>query len=53
MVNWLQCIRSRQLPVCDIQSGQQQTVAVVMSALAHDTGLRHRYEAASRTVVPG
>lgn len=53
MANWLQCIRSRQLPVCDIQIGQQQTVAVVISALAHDTGLRHRHEAAGRKVVPG
>jgi len=53
MANWLQCIRSRELPVADIQFGQQHTVAVVMSALAFETGLRHRYDAASRTVVPG
>jgi predicted dehydrogenase len=53
MANWLQCIRSRELPVADIQFGQQHTVAVVMSALAFETGLRHRYEAVRRTVSPG
>jgi hypothetical protein len=53
MTNWLQCIRSRQLPVCDIQIGQQQTVTVVMSALASETGLRHRYDGANRKVLPG
>jgi predicted dehydrogenase len=51
--NWLQCIRSRTLPAADIQLGQQQTVAVVMSSLAFETGRRTRYEAASRTVGPG
>lgn len=53
MENWLQCIRSRELPAADIQFGQQHTVAVVMSALAFETGLRHRYDAGSRTVTAG
>ena len=53
MANWLQCLRSRQLPACDSQFGQQQTVAVVMSALAFETGRRQHYDAASRTTVPG
>jgi predicted dehydrogenase len=53
MANWLQCIRSRGQPVADIQFGQQQTVAVVMSALAFESGLRHAYDAARRVVAPG
>jgi len=53
MVNWLQCLRSRQRPVCDIAIGQQQTAAVVIAALAHDTGLQHRYDPATRRVIPG
>jgi predicted dehydrogenase len=53
MQNWLQCLRSRQLPVCDIEFGQQQTVAVVMSALAFETGQRQRYDATKRTIVAG
>ncbi len=53
MQNWLQCLRSRERPVCDIEFGQQQTVAVVMSAQAFETGLRHRYDAAKRAIMPG
>jgi predicted dehydrogenase len=53
MQNWLQCLRSRERPVCDIEIGQQQTVPVMISALAFETGQRQRYDAASRTVVPG
>jgi predicted dehydrogenase len=53
MANWLQCLRSRERPVADIQFGQQHTVAVVLSGLAFETGLRHRYDATSRTVAPG
>ena len=44
MQNWLECIRSRKLPAADIQIGQQQTVAVVMSALAFETGRRQTFD---------
>jgi predicted dehydrogenase len=53
MQNWLQCLRSREHPVCDIEFGQQQTVAVVMAALAFETGQRQRYDPAKRTIRPG
>jgi hypothetical protein len=44
MQNWLECLRSRKLPAADIQIGQQQTVAVVMSALAFESGRRLRFD---------
>lgn len=53
MENWLECIRSRKLPVADIQIGQQQTVAVVMSALAAETGQRQRFDPGEQKIVSG
>jgi len=51
MENWLECIRSRKLPAADIQIGQQQTVAVVMSALASETGVRQQFDAVKQAIV--
>jgi predicted dehydrogenase len=53
MIDWFRCMRSRGRPVADIEIGQQQTVAVVMSALAQETGRRHRYDPATRRIMPG
>ena len=53
MQNWLECIRSRKLPAADIQIGQQQTVAVVMSALAFETGRRQRFDPKKLKIVSG
>lgn len=51
MQNWLECIRSRKLPAADIQIGQQQTVAVVMSALAFETGRRQQFDPVKPSIV--
>jgi hypothetical protein len=53
MENWLECLRSRKLPAADIQFGQQQTVAVVMSALAFETGQRQKFDPEKQTIVSG
>jgi predicted dehydrogenase len=51
MQNWLECLRSRKLPAADIQIGQQQTVAVVMSALASETGRRQEFDPNNQKIV--
>jgi len=53
MENWLACLRSRRLPAADIQIGQQQTVAEVMSALAAETGRRQVFDPNSQRIVSG
>lgn len=53
MENWLECLRSRKLPAADIQIGQQQTVAVVMSALASETGRRQQFDPIQQTITSG
>lgn len=53
MENWLQCIRSRARPVADIQFGQQHTVAVVMSALAEQTGRRQLFDPELQKMISG
>ena len=53
MENWLECLRSRKLPAADIQIGQQQTVAVVMSALAAETGRRQVFDPDKQRIVGG
>lgn len=53
MENWLECLRSRKLPAADIQFGQQQTVAVVMSALAQEIGRRQQFDPVRQAIVSG
>lgn len=53
MENWLECLRTRKLPNADIQIGQQQTVAVVMSALASETGQRQRFDPDKQVIIAG
>ncbi|MCW5551657.1 MAG: Gfo/Idh/MocA family oxidoreductase [Verrucomicrobiae bacterium] len=53
MENWLESLRSRKLPAADIQFGQQQTVAVVMSARAQETGRRQQFDPVTQAIVSG
>ena len=53
MGNWLECLRSRQQPNADIQSGHQHVVATVMAAQALETGRRQTYDPTQRTISPG
>lgn len=53
MVNWLDCIRSRQRPTADIEFGHQHSIATIMAANALETGQRMRYDREQRRVYPG
>ncbi|NOX56859.1 MAG: hypothetical protein GXP27_20945 [Planctomycetes bacterium] len=53
MANWLECIRSRQRPIADIQYGHQHAVATIMAATALETGRRQVYDRDSRRMQPG
>ena len=53
MVNWIECMRSRQRPVGDIEFGHQHSVATIMAANALETGQRMRYDRDQRKMLPG
>jgi len=53
MANWLECMRSRQRPVADIEFGHQHSVATIMAAEALETGQRMRYDREQRKIFPG
>lgn len=53
MANWIECMRSRQRPVADIEFGHQHAVATIMAAEALHTGQRIRYDREQRRIYPG
>jgi len=53
MANWLECMRSRELPTADIQYGHQHAVATIMAAEALHTGKRIRYDREARRIYAG
>lgn len=53
MLNWLQCIRSRETPHASIDAGYQHAVAVIMAMRAYDTGHRMVYDAKAREIRRG
>jgi len=53
MANWLDCMRSRERPVGDIEFGHQHSVATIMAANALETGQRMRYDREQRKMLPG
>jgi predicted dehydrogenase len=50
MLNWLQCIRTRQPPNADIDAGYCHSVAVAMAVKALHTGQRVTFDAATHTI---
>ena len=42
--NWLQCIRSRQRPACDVAIGCRSTIVSHLGCIAHWTGRRLRWD---------
>lgn len=53
MGNWLECLRSRQRPIADIQYGHQHAVATIMAATALETGRRQKYDPKTRKMYAG
>jgi hypothetical protein len=52
-VNWLQCLRSRQVPNESIEAGYRPAVAVIMAMKAFDTGRRQTYDPRHREILEG
>ncbi len=53
MGNWIDCIRSRELPNATIEHGHQHSVATIMAAEALNTGQRQRYDRENRRIYAG
>jgi predicted dehydrogenase len=53
MANWIECMRSRERPVADIEYGHQHAVATIMAAEALHTGQRMRYDREGRKMYAG
>lgn len=53
MLNWLECIRSRETPHASIDAGYQHAVAVIMAMKAFDTGHRMVYDHEKRVIRKG
>ncbi|MCC6797116.1 MAG: Gfo/Idh/MocA family oxidoreductase [Candidatus Hydrogenedentes bacterium] len=53
MLDWLQCIRTRNTPNASIDAGYQHAVAVIMAMRAYDTGHRMVYDPEHREIRKG
>ncbi len=53
MANWLECIRSRERPIGDIEFGHQHAVATILAAAALESGQRMRYDRENRRMYAG
>ena len=53
MANWLECMRSRELPKADIAFGHQHSVATIMAAAALESGQRMKYDRDQRKMYAG
>jgi predicted dehydrogenase len=53
VLDWLQCIRSRQTPNASIDAGYQHAVACLMGVQAMETGKRMTYDAEKREIREG
>ncbi len=49
-LNWLQCLRTRQLCNAPIEAGYEHCVPALMAMRAMDTGVRQVYDLANRTI---
>src|SRR6266550_1134983 len=51
MVNWFECMRSRQQPHCTVQDGFAHSVACMMAAEAYSSGKKQYWDAATETIL--
>jgi predicted dehydrogenase len=49
MINWFECMRSRQQPNCTVQDGFAHSVACMMAAEAYSSGKKQYWDAATET----
>ena len=52
-LDWLQCLRSREVPNASIDAGYQHAVACIMAMQSYDTGKRTVYDADKREIREG
>lgn len=52
MLNWLQCLRTRQQPKADMDAGYAQAVAGIMADLSYVRGRRMEFDPVLRTIRP-
>lgn len=53
VLDWLQCLRSREQPNANIEAGYQHAVAVLMAMMSFDSGKRLVYDHAKREIREG
>lgn len=53
LLNFLECVRTRRTPNCDIEAGFAHSIACILAREAERTGRRMRYKPATRTIVEG
>ncbi len=53
VLDWLQCLRSRETPNASIDAGYENTVTCIMAVKAFDTGRRHIFDKERREIRPG
>jgi len=53
MINWLECLRTRQQPTAPVESGYAHTLASIMAFQAWTTGRRQVFNPATRTIRAG
>lgn len=51
--NWIECVKARKQPNCDIHAGYAHSVACIMGFLAAQSGQRQRYDPVARTIRAG
>ena len=50
ILNWLRCLRTREVPNASIDAGYQHAVAAIMGVRAMDTGRRQVYDRTKREI---
>ncbi|HEX9093769.1 MAG TPA: Gfo/Idh/MocA family oxidoreductase [Coriobacteriia bacterium] len=51
MINWLECLRTREQPHCTVEDGLAHSVACIMAAQSYWSGRKVYWDAASETIV--
>jgi len=52
MLNWLECIRSRQQPNATVEHGYQHSIACIMAAQALWTGRKVTFDRHKQKIAP-
>jgi len=53
VINFLECVRSRQRPICDIETGHRSTSCCLLANISYRTGRRLRWDAKTERLLEG